>query len=254
MVTNGTQVLVKDVRIRSFHVHEVPSKAHYQLARRHSPAYLAEHGRIGQAYVRPWRPTLSDARDDLWSTWHALAPDDAKNFKFDEDDSEEDSEDTSEEKEEKLRIDRMRHSIWYRRDPEAALSEGWTSRHYVGGEREGLVEQVAAYLERPWLRHPTLDWIFLGALLFLEICTFGEAIKRDIAPAKRDFLGLNPAYFKAKGNIEKMNTEYLKAGLRRLVNKFIVLVALVGKDKPDLILVGIRLVGDMDGREATQRI
>jgi hypothetical protein len=140
---------------------------------------------------------LAAAWDIIHSAWYAAAPEYATKLRWDEDDQPNE--------EEVRKIEDAQHVIWKRRDPRRSFEEGFESDQHTKFNQGELHYTVAKYLERPWLRHPSLDWIFIDMLVSRELCAFGEEIKKKLVPGKRDWLlGIHQRYFKAKGNLNKM--------------------------------------------------
>jgi hypothetical protein len=64
---------------------------------------------------------------------------------------------------------------------------------------------IAKYLARPWLRHSFIDWVLIDMITSCEICAYGEAIKQQCVPGKRDgLLPIHHKYFSSGGNLRKM--------------------------------------------------
>ncbi|WP_262265518.1 hypothetical protein [Microvirga yunnanensis] len=101
-------------------------------------------------------------------------------------------------------VENARHEIWRRHDPKIAYKEGLQSEHMPGIDKEVIRSRCAEYLDKPWLRHPVLDWIFADILVSTEIALFGEHIKQNVLPFPRDGLGMNSGYIRHQGNLEKM--------------------------------------------------
>jgi hypothetical protein len=106
---------------------------------------------------------------------------------------------------EKERIEKARHTLWTRRDPKRAFVEGTLSEHHTAIDKDALHTTIAEYLNRPYLRHSVLDWIFLDMTISRELCAYGECIKQHLLPGRRDrFLGIHEQYIKAHGNLAEM--------------------------------------------------
>jgi hypothetical protein len=101
-------------------------------------------------------------------------------------------------------VENARHEIWRRHDPKIAYREGLQSAHMPGIDKEVIRSRCAEYLDRPWLRHPVLDWIFADILVSTEIALFGEHIKQNLLPFPRDSMGMNSGYIRTQGNLGKM--------------------------------------------------
>lgn len=129
------------------------------------------------------------------SIWLAGAPEVATKFRA--------SADKPSEKEQK-QIDRAHSIVWERHDPKRAFQEGYESAYSVGGDRQSMAEIVAQYLQNPWLRHPFLDWALVDMTVSRELCAFGEELKMQRLPGKRDLLGFNERYWASKGNLAKI--------------------------------------------------
>lgn len=139
---------------------------------------------------------LGIAWEILHSAWFAGAPEFATRLRWKEED-EPDEEETK-------KIELARHIVWERRDPKRAFHEGFKSDQYTEFHTEDLKQEVANYLERPWLQHPYIDWMFVDMLVSRELCAFGEAIKQYSMWGKKDVLGVHHRYFAAQGNLENM--------------------------------------------------
>ena len=50
-------------------------------------------------------------------------------------------------------------------------------------------DAAARYLARPWMRTAHLDWVFVDASITRELSVFGEEVKRQYMPGRRDMLG-----------------------------------------------------------------
>lgn len=134
--------------------------------------------------------------------------------------------DLSEDQFEKLkkRIDAM---VWWRQKADNALQEGFDSEGHVQFDKRELWQTIAKYLERPYLRSPSFEWLLVDALVYLELCLFGDAVKQRM-PGPIDALGISSGYFKAGGNLDKMLTLRLKWQLGVLGAKAAVFIGLPG--------------------------
>lgn len=140
---------------------------------------------------------LSDAWDILHSAWYLAAPEYATRWRL--------SDDEKPDAEEEKKIEQAKHVVWRRHDPKRSFEEGYESEHYFSGDKESLAATISNYLERPWLRHPTLDWILLDMTITQELCAYGESLKQQWLPGQKDELGLfHKRYHPAKGNLAKM--------------------------------------------------
>jgi hypothetical protein len=95
-------------------------------------------------------------------------------------------------------------SVWRRRDPSRSYKEGFESPHYFGGSPDYLHDALSEYLAAPWLRHPSVDWLFLDMMITRELSAFGEELKIKYFPGRKDPMGINAKYWEAKGEISKM--------------------------------------------------
>lgn len=130
---------------------------------------------------------LHEAWNILYSTWRVAAPEYAKKVYRDEGDQPDE--------EKKREIKDAQHLVWERRDPYLSLSVG-QSVHQTDFNFVKPDSAFAEYLERPWLRHPFLDWIFVDMLVSRELCDLGEAVKQRLAPRKREkLLNFHHQYF-----------------------------------------------------------
>ncbi|MFQ5757756.1 MAG: hypothetical protein ACE5H7_16880 [Acidiferrobacterales bacterium] len=160
---------------------------------------------------------LYEAWDIIHSAWYAAAPAYATKLRRDEDDQPDE--------EEANKIEDAQHVIWKRRDPIRALQEGFESDQYTAFDVEGIRDTITRYVERPWLRHPSLDWIFVDMLVSRKLCLLGEEVKKRTLPGKRDELfSIHHRYYKAKGNLEKMTEidwgEFIET-LHEKITKFV---------------------------------
>jgi hypothetical protein len=95
-------------------------------------------------------------------------------------------------------------SVWRRRDPSRSFKEGFESDHYFSGSPAELHEALSVYLTLPWLRHPSVDWLFLDMMITRELSAFGEEIKKQCFPGHKDSMGIHAKYWTAKGAVSKM--------------------------------------------------
>jgi hypothetical protein len=165
---------------------------------------------------------LAAAYNILSLAWYSVAPDYATAWRR--------SEEAELDADEKNRIAIARHTLWKRHDPKRAFSEGWESEHYTAISRESLEEVIADYFEHPELRHPTFDWIFLDMTVSRELSAFGEEIKKQFLPGRRDpLLQVHERYFPAKGNLKQMSQgSWSEFGERLWVKFFWFLLAPLG--------------------------
>lgn len=141
---------------------------------------------------------LSEAWNIIYSTWRAAAPEYATKRRRDEDDQPDEDE--------AKKIKDAQHVIWRRRDPYRSLSvKGIRSDYYTGFDVELLSYDVAKYLERPWLRHASVDWILVDMLVSRKLCVLGETIKQRLSPGKRErVLDAYHRFFMSKGRPARM--------------------------------------------------
>ena len=105
---------------------------------------------------------LDRAWDVVHGIWYAAAPRYATNYWSDDDQPDE---------HERERIEKARHVVWHRKDPMRAYREGYESPFQTSFDKEDFAQIVAEYLERPWLRHPFLDWIIVDITVSRELCS-----------------------------------------------------------------------------------
>ncbi len=105
-------------------------------------------------------------------------------------------------------------SVWKRRDPMRSMKEGFESDQYFAGTPGELHADLSAYMESRWLRHPSVDWIFLDMMVTRELSAFGEELKKQCFPGKKDSMGTHDKYWTARGNVSKMAEP---SGLARLI-------------------------------------
>jgi hypothetical protein len=131
--------------------------------------------------------------------------------------------------EEKKKVDAAEHRIWKRHDPQRAYFEGESSEHTPGLQKGDLLADCADYLERPWLRHPVVDWMLLDMLITRELVAFGEHIKENMLPGPRGILGVNERYIDANGNLAEMQKiRWGELGDRLWVKGFWTIIVPVG--------------------------
>jgi hypothetical protein len=106
-------------------------------------------------------------------------------------------------------------SIWRRRDPSRSFADGFESPHYFSGSPGELHEALSSYLALPWLRHPSVDWLFMDMMITRELSAFGEEIKKLCFPGRKDSMGVQVQYWTAKGATAKM----LPTGLARMFGR-----------------------------------
>lgn len=140
---------------------------------------------------------LDDAHDILFTAWYSSAPEYATSWRF----SEEDQPDA----EEQEKIERAQHLLWTRHDPARSLQEGTRSIDFTVIDVDSLNSAIADYLDRPYLRHPFLDWTFVDMTVSRELSTYGEALKQKLVPGRQDpFLEIHHRYWSARGNLAEM--------------------------------------------------
>lgn len=157
---------------------------------------IAESLRLGEDEERLCA-RLTSAHDIIQSAWYASAPDHATHWPSDNE--------IEQSNEEKEKIEKYRHTLWRRHDPKRSFAEGTRSEHYAAIDKDSLASTIADYLNLPYLQHPVLDWIFLDMTISREICGYGESIKENWLPGKRDtLLGIHSRYIKSNGNLAEM--------------------------------------------------
>lgn len=103
-------------------------------------------------------------------------------------------------------------SVWRRRDASRSFKEGFESAHWFGGSPPDLHDPLSDYLALSWLRHPSVDWLFLDMMITRELSAYGEEIKKRHFPGRKDSTGTHAKYWEAKGAVSKM----VPTGLARL--------------------------------------
>jgi hypothetical protein len=89
--------------------------------------------------------------------------------------------------------------VWRRRDVREVLQLGLNSRDYYCTQSEPILHAASAYLSLPWMRHPTIDWIIVDAIITGETILCGEKLKKSL------YNGVSGAIYSAtKGNLEEM--------------------------------------------------
>jgi len=130
---------------------------------------------------------------------------------------------------ERRRAEEARHLIWKRHDPKISFTDGLDSDHMPSVFKDDLKADCAIYLERPWLRHPVLDWMLVDMLVTAETALFGEHIKEFLLPFPKDILGMNKRYHPARGNLVKMQkVNWEELGERLWIKAFWTLIVPIG--------------------------
>jgi hypothetical protein len=89
--------------------------------------------------------------------------------------------------------------VWRRRDVRDVLQLGLNSRDYYFIQSEPILHAASAYLSLPWMRHPTIDWIIVDAIITGETVLCGEKLKKTL------YNGVSGVIYSAtKGNLEEM--------------------------------------------------
>jgi len=89
--------------------------------------------------------------------------------------------------------------VWRRRDVRDVLALGLASRDYYCIQNEPILQAASAYLSLPWMRHPTIDWIIVDAIITGETILCGEKLKKTL------YNGVSGVIYSAtKGNLEEM--------------------------------------------------
>lgn len=138
---------------------------------------------------------LVKAWDIVFGIWHAAAPDFVTEglLALNEDDDQR-----------KEQIEQARHVVWNRRNPLVAYQEGLDSECQTRFNPQDYAHYVADYLERPWMRHPFLDWVMVDMTVSRELCAYGEELKMNWLPGRKDFLGVHERYLDTNGNLSEM--------------------------------------------------
>jgi len=89
--------------------------------------------------------------------------------------------------------------VWRRRDVRDVLELGLNSRDYYVVQNEPILHAAAAYLSLPWMRHPTIDWIIVDAIITGETILCGEKLKKTLYNGVSGVI-----YSTTKGNLEEM--------------------------------------------------
>jgi len=88
--------------------------------------------------------------------------------------------------------------VWRRRDVRDVLELGLNSRDYYFIRNEPILHAAEAYRNLPWMRHPTIDWIIVDAIITGETILCGERLKKAL------YDGASGNYAATKGNLEEM--------------------------------------------------
>jgi hypothetical protein len=101
------------------------------------------------------------------------------------------------------------HCIWFHGNLQMAFIEGTESDNARKIDANSLKNLARQCLSSPWMDHPELEKIMIDALIFDTVRKLGEEIK-ERSPGAVTFMGFNPAYFAAKGNMQKMALKNLQ--------------------------------------------
>lgn len=105
----------------------------------------------------------------------------------------------------KTQLAHAKASVWKRRDPLRSFQEGFESAHHFGRESPIEIHSVLGdYLKLRWLRHPSVDWIFIDLMITRELSALGEQIKMNWFPGKKDSMGVHHKYWTARGKLDAM--------------------------------------------------
>ena len=163
----------------------------YQLATS-ALAETIKTGGDGYAY----QDRLAEAYDILYDLWSTLTTDELKGW------NDHGKELTDEQKKARQSA---KLTLWRRRDPLQGYREGFESDYQTNFDKEMFDDTAARYLARPWMRTAHLDWVFVDASITRELSVFGEEVKRQYMPGRRDMLGaFHHRYFATKGNLAEM--------------------------------------------------
>jgi len=139
---------------------------------------------------------LEKAHEILYGIWYSAAPRYAKDFSIT--DNKELSPD------EKDKIEKASHLVWERCDVRHAFLVGTKSHQFPDINKSALIEAAADYLAKPYLMHPVFDWIFLDMSISFKILSYGEHLKQNWLPGKRDCVGIHDRYTASNGNLSEM--------------------------------------------------
>jgi hypothetical protein len=89
--------------------------------------------------------------------------------------------------------------VWRRRNVRDVLELGLNSRDYCFIQNEAILHAAAAYLSLPWMRHPTIDWIIVDAIITGETIRCGEKLKKTLYNGVSGVI-----YSTTKGNLKEM--------------------------------------------------
>ena len=89
--------------------------------------------------------------------------------------------------------------VWRRRNVRDVLELGLNSRDYCCIQNEAILHAAAAYLSLPWMRHPTIDWIIVDAIITGETIRCGEKLKKTLYNGVSGVI-----YSTTKGNLQEM--------------------------------------------------
>lgn len=73
-----------------------------------------------------------------------------------------------------------RHKLWWHGNPELAFEEGFQSSNVRFINQEALALYAIDYLKLSWFIDEELEWMMVDALVFNEVCRFGEALKEHM--------------------------------------------------------------------------
>ena len=117
---------------------------------------------------------LSAADNIIQTAWRSAAPDYVRYGRIPAD----------EEPDARERISQARRTLWARHHPARALME---SRERLSAiDKSRFHSAIVDYLDRPYLRHPTLDWIFLDMTISSVIAAVGKLLKEGVISRTAD--------------------------------------------------------------------
>jgi hypothetical protein len=74
--------------------------------------------------------------------------------------------------------------LWSHLKPEFAFSQGSKSDHFREVDQQLLGQAIERYMRSPWLANDVLEWMMVDALVYQDVVSFGETIKRDVKGLK----------------------------------------------------------------------
>lgn len=106
--------------------------------------------------------------------------------------------------------------VWRRKNPNTSFQEGFECKDYFRADKEQIHSLVITYIKNRWMRHSYLDWVLMDMMITQELCAYNEELKKNKFFTAPYSFSWGSAYFKYKGNFDKIRNYHY----RELLKKF----------------------------------